>query len=69
LLSKDGWVIGKQVTHGLSMKKDIGNKTLVTIIPTSNASLPRGTLGAILGDKQTKLGKDGLLDLLNRYGL
>ncbi|MDO9334360.1 MAG: hypothetical protein Q7T57_07570 [Dehalococcoidales bacterium] len=51
------------------MTKDIGNKTLVTIIPTSNASLPHGTLGAILGVKQTKLGKDGLLGLLNKHGL
>jgi hypothetical protein len=51
------------------MTKTLGKRTLVTIIPTSRASLPRGTLGAILGAKQTQLGKDGLLALLNKYGL
>jgi hypothetical protein len=68
LLLKDGWEISKQATHGLSMIKNAGGKTLVTIIPTSKASLLDGTLGAILGSKQTGLGKKGLLDLLNKYG-
>jgi hypothetical protein len=38
----------------------------VTIIPTSNESLPKGTLAAILGPKQTNIGHDGLIELLKK---
>jgi len=38
----------------------------VTIIPKSKASLPKGTLMAILGPKQTGIGSKGLLKILNK---
>jgi hypothetical protein len=33
------------------------------------ASLPDGTLSAILSEKQTGIGKDGLRRLIERYGV
>jgi len=65
----DSWVIDGQRTHGVALKKDVGSRILVTIIPTASSSLPIGTLQQILGNKQTRLGKVGLLALLNKYGL
>jgi len=35
-------------------------------VPDTSESLPKGTLQAILGVKQTQIGKKGLLDLLNK---
>lgn len=69
LLKKDGWVVGRKAQHGVSLTKSIGNRTKVTFIPDTRASLDSGTLGAILGVKQTGLGKRGLLELLNKYGI
>ncbi|WP_058439162.1 type II toxin-antitoxin system HicA family toxin [Dehalogenimonas alkenigignens] len=69
LLQKDGWSIKKHCDHGVSLFKNIGGINLVTVVPTKNDSLPEGTLQAILGSKQTKIGKNGLLSLINRYGL
>ena len=66
LLKDDGWEEKRRVTHGISMAKHIEGRTRVTVIPTKGSSLPKGTLMAILGDKQTGLGKQGLLDLLNK---
>lgn len=69
LLKKDGWVVGRKARHGLSMTKSFGDHTKVTIIPDTSASLDEGTLGAILGVKQTCLGKSGLLKLISKYGI
>jgi len=69
LFIKDDWVVGRQATHGISLTKSAGSHTKVTVIPNTRASLPEGTLGDILGPKQTNIGKKGLLDLLNKYGL
>ncbi len=69
LLQKDGWLQGRMATHGVSLTKAFGDRTRVTIIPDSSASLDEGTLQAILGPKQTRIGKAGLLDLINKYGL
>ena len=66
LLTKHGWSIHGKRTHGVSLKKTIAGKTLITIIPTKNDSLPKGTLGAILGVKQTNIGSDGLLEMLKK---
>jgi ABC-type nitrate/sulfonate/bicarbonate transport system ATPase subunit len=41
----------------------------VTVIPDTRASLDEGTLAAILGSKQTGIGKKGLLNLINKFGL
>lgn len=67
ILKKDGWIEKRRATHGVSLIKRIGERTRVTIIPKTRASLPEGTLSAILGQKQTGIGKEGLLDLLDQY--
>lgn len=64
LLKSNSWIEHGHRTHGLALIKRIGKKTRVTIIPNTSASLPIGTLMAILGPKQTGLGKKGLLNLL-----
>jgi predicted RNA binding protein YcfA (HicA-like mRNA interferase family) len=69
LLEKDSWELGRKTTHGISIKKYIKGHWKVAIIPKTGASLPIGTLSAILGSKQTGIGKKGLLELLNKYGL
>jgi predicted RNA binding protein YcfA (HicA-like mRNA interferase family) len=69
LLKKDGFIISRKATHGLSMTKRVNDRTIVTVIPDTRASLPRGVLMAILGPKQTRLGRKGLLILIEKYGL
>ena len=69
LLRKDGWVEHRRGRHGVVLKKTVNDRTLVTVVPTANSPLDDGTLEAILGPKQTKVGKDGLLQLINKYGL
>jgi predicted RNA binding protein YcfA (HicA-like mRNA interferase family) len=69
LLQKDGWEPGRKAKHGITLTKSSGNRTRVTFVPTTRASLPIGTLQAILSNKQTGLGKKGLLELLNKYGV
>jgi predicted RNA binding protein YcfA (HicA-like mRNA interferase family) len=65
LLKADGWQEGRRATHGITLaKKTDEGRTLVTLVPTKPRSLPIGTLMAIL--KQTRLGRDGLLELLNK---
>ena len=68
LLKKDGWIEHRQATHGIALVKHFEEGTRVTIVPKTKANLPIGTLMAILGEKQTGLGKKGLLRLLNIYG-
>jgi predicted RNA binding protein YcfA (HicA-like mRNA interferase family) len=68
LLTKDGWQAGRVARHGQSLRKRAGDRTLVTVIPTKTEPLPAGTLAAILGPKQTQLGKAGLSRLLERHG-
>jgi predicted RNA binding protein YcfA (HicA-like mRNA interferase family) len=69
LLQKDGWIVGRKTTHGITLTKFIIDRTRVTFIPNKSSSLPDGTLSAILGTKQTGIGKAGLLELLSKYGL
>jgi len=69
LLQKDGWVIGRKTQHGISLTKSVSGRTKVTVIPDTRAALPDGTLSAILGVMQTGIGKRGLLNLLNKYGI
>jgi predicted RNA binding protein YcfA (HicA-like mRNA interferase family) len=69
LFLKDSWGVGRKAKHGMTLRKRVGNRTRVTFIPDTRASLPIGTLRAILGTKQTGLGKNGLLKLLNKYGI
>jgi predicted RNA binding protein YcfA (HicA-like mRNA interferase family) len=70
LLCRDGWVPGRKATHGRCLTKKLPNgRTLVTFVPETTASLPEGTLHAILSSKQTQIGKAGLVRLLNKYGI
>ena len=69
LLVKDGWEEVRYATHGMRMRKQFPDRTRVTVIPTANDSLPKGTLSKILGPQQTNIGHDGLLDLIKKYGL
>lgn len=70
ILEKDGWKNNGRTNHGISMSKNIDGEFKVTIIPTKkNTSIPDGTLGSILGVKQTCIGKDGLRKMIKEYGL
>ena len=68
LLMKDGWKNCGQKTHGIGLTKKVGDRNLVTVIPI-NRELVDWVLSAILGTKQTCIGKKGLLELVNKYGL
>ena len=69
LLAKDGWSIGRRAKHGATLTKPFGDRTKVTFVPDTRASLPLGTLMAILGSKQTGIGRRGLTDLIDKYGI
>ena len=69
LLRKDGWEIKRLAQHGVALAKTIGARTRVSVIPDTNVPLDEGTLAAILGPKQTGIGKRGLLDLINKFGI
>ena len=69
LLQKDGWVFKRRARHGVALAKQFSARTRVTVIPDTSTILDDGTLGAILGPKQTNIGKAGLIDLVNKYGV
>ena len=58
LLVDDGWTLTATGKHGRVLIKAFPDGTRTTVVPSkSNKPLPPGTLGAILGSKQTGLGK------------
>jgi predicted RNA binding protein YcfA (HicA-like mRNA interferase family) len=69
LLLKDGWERAGESSHVVSLRKKFSDQTRVTIVQPTNDSLPRGTLSAILGIKQTGLGRDGVEKLIDKHGL
>lgn len=69
LLEKDGWIVNRSTRHGVAMTKSFSDRTKVTIIPNTRAPLDDGTLGAILGVKQTGIGKAGLRKLMDEHNL
>lgn len=69
LLKKDGWAVGRRAKHGITLTKAFPDRTRVTFVPDTRASLPEGTLQAILSTDQTDIGKRGLLDLINKSGI
>lgn len=69
LVCKDGWVIKHRATHGVALAKKYPDRARVTVIPDSRAELDEGTLAAIIGHKQMGIGKQGLLKLIEKYGL
>lgn len=73
LLMADGWEVTRRAKHGIFLRKRFSTATRtttrITLVKNTNAVIPDGTLGSILGPKQTGLGKAGLRRLINRYGL
>lgn len=68
LLKKDGWKAKRRTKHGVGIWKLIDGRKRVSTIPTKNSDLPASTLGQILGPKQTGIGREGLADLIEKYG-
>ena len=70
LLKLDGWEEGRRVNHGRSLHTVVPDGSArVTIVPDKRSPLPTGTLAAILGPKQTGLGRDGLSTLVREHGI
>lgn len=65
LLEADGWQIVRRANHGLFLRKG----SAITVLKDTRSTIPNGTLSAILGPKQTGLGREGLASLIQRYGL
>ena len=65
LLEDNGWIFFKKSKHGFLYCKDFPSGRRRATIPNKSKSLPPGTLSAILSDKQTGLGRKGLLRLLD----
>ena len=64
LLESDGWEYLRDCKHGKAYTKQVAGVKRVTTIPNKTGPLPPGTLHAILGEKQTGIGRAGLLRLL-----
>ena len=71
LLRKDGWDEKPDRTReGVFMfKRDASGVYRSTTISAKRNELKPGTLAAILGPQQTNIGREGLLELINRHGL
>ena len=69
LLQKDGWIIHRRTRHGIALIKVVSGRTRTTIVQNTRAIIPDGTLSDILGRKQTGIGRNGLLELVNKYGI
>lgn len=71
LLLKDNWEIRRKMNHGMGLSKYFQNldRTLVTCIPDKKRPLSKNTLGQILGNDQTKIGRKGLESLIHNYGI
>ena len=69
-LVADGWTEAGDRTHGVFLWKQFSGEPVrrSTVVPDKGVPLPRGTLGAILGVKQTGLGAAGLEDLIEKFG-
>ena len=70
LLLKDGWQVERRANHGLLMWKKFPGESArrTTIIPDKSEDLADKILGVILGVKQTRIGRKGLQELIDRYG-
>ena len=69
LLIADGWEFQRHTRHGDFLTKKFGDKNRTTLVKNDGRDIPTGTLSKILGQKQTGLGRDGLLRLIERHGL
>ena len=66
LLIRDGWEIKGRSRHGIALAKSVNNRVKVVPVPNTTRSLPKGTLRGLLSVKQTGIGRQGLLRLLNK---
>ena len=70
LLLKDGWQDSGKRTHGVALVQgDPEGRSRVTVIPDKRSTLAAGTLSAMLSSQPTGIGRQGLRDLIGRYGL
>lgn len=71
LLLLDGWVFRgtPKANHGLALSKFVDGRNLVAIVPYKTDDLPAGTLHGILSVKQTRIGKQGLMNLIKKHGI
>ena len=69
-LELDGWTNDGYRTHGVFLWKRFPGEQLSrsTVVPNRTSTLPKGTLGQILGPKQTGLGSQGLQRLIEEFG-
>jgi len=67
LLESDGWIPFRRSRHGVFYYKqfDGESKPRFTVVPDKSTPLASGTLGAILGLKQTGIGRAGLQSLID----
>lgn len=69
LLEFDGWTVKHKANHGWRLSKYIDGRTRVTVVKATKDSMPKKTLGQILSVKQTRIGRNGLFNLVKKYGL
>ena len=67
LLENYGWIPGRRSRHGIFYHRQFDNESRprFTVVPDKPDPLPDGTLGAILGPKQTGIGRAGLQALMD----
>lgn len=69
LLRRDGWEIRRQrSSHVVLSKVGQDGRQRVATIPNGRSPLPEGTLHAIIGPRQSGIGRSGLQELLDRFG-
>jgi predicted RNA binding protein YcfA (HicA-like mRNA interferase family) len=69
LLRRDGWTDVRRTRHGIAFTKAVEGRKRLTLVPDKRSVLPDGTLAAILGPKQSGIGRAGLARLIERHGL
>ena len=69
LLVSDGWVARGRTRHGIILRKQFPGESrpLYTVVPDKADNLPDGTLlGRFSAFSQTRLGRSGLQELMDR---
>ncbi len=70
LFRRAGWLEGRRTKEGIFFsRRGLDGQTHTTVIPTKRRPLTPGTLAAILGPKQSGIGRSGLADLIQQHGL
>lgn len=70
LFRLDGWKQKRRAKEGTFFaKRDANGVVRHTVITTKKRPLAPGTLAAMLGPKQSNVGRDGLREMIDCYGL